>query len=57
MDPNATLERLRGLSREVAREVDNDSGDLDLRLAEFADLFDALDEWKSRGGFDPEAWQ
>jgi hypothetical protein len=46
MDPNATLERMRSIA-------DNSRGhDLD----EMIELFQALDDWLSRGGFLPREW-
>lgn len=48
MDPNATLRRLRELCA-----LDN----CHLFAVEIADLFEALDEWISKGGFLPEDWK
>lgn len=42
MDPNVTLSRLRELA---------DNNDV-----EWANLFESLDDWLSKGGFLPEAW-
>ena len=66
MDPNATLAQLRELSKLVlpdeANALDasedladafNDATD---RLAELANLFEALDGWIMKGGFLPKEW-
>lgn len=50
MDPDATLTKIREL---VSMLVDH-PGEPTRELAELAE---ALDEWLSRGGFLPEAWQ
>lgn len=42
MDPNVTLNRLRELAD------DND--------VEWANLFESLDDWLSKGGFLPSEW-
>ena len=47
MDPDETLRRLRELVKETTEEPDNDLAN------EFADAFQALDEWLSKGGFSP----
>ena len=50
MDVNATLARIR----ELTASTDPDHlGD----LVELAELVRALDEWISKGGFLPDAWQ
>jgi len=49
MDPNATLSEIRSIL-----------GSSDLELPDYerlADLTAALDEWISRGGFLPAAWE
>lgn len=43
MDPNEALKRLRKYA--------SDTG------GEFAETFEALDEWLSKGGFLPAAWR
>jgi hypothetical protein len=51
MDPNATLTRLRELvAAERRGPLTPDQG------RDFAELFDALDEWIVRGGFLPADW-
>jgi hypothetical protein len=66
MDPNATLADIRAaLARIRVREAEPDGvADLDTfdRLNDddyqiIADGFESLDEWISRGGFLPSAWQ
>lgn len=52
MDPNETLKRLRELSEQGFPTTDN-LEDAD----EFHALFRDLDEWLSKGGFLPTAWQ
>jgi hypothetical protein len=47
MDPNATLAQIRELIA-AGTKVD---------LEQAAELMTALDEWLSRGGFLPDAWQ
>ncbi len=49
MDPNETLKELRELIDLVLR------GD-DTSVFEAATKFEDLDEWISKGGFLPEAW-
>jgi len=53
MDPNAALANLRALVAE------SEAGDVDPRdtAEEFHEQFAALDEWLSKGGFLPTAWQ
>ena len=52
MDPDAVLQQLRELTRQVMLEVD-----LTTFLAEdLAEKFQALDQWLSSGGFLPAAW-
>jgi hypothetical protein len=63
MDPNATLAEIRQLVQRI--ELESKYGDewegktrkvadMASRLAE---LIKALDEWLSKGGFRPSAWQ
>lgn len=53
MDPNETLRRIRELSRRIL-----DDGPLNDHVnEELAELCEALDEWLSRGGFLPKAWE
>lgn len=55
MDVNATLARLRELVKEIDAAADNEhKADI---ADEFADLIDGLDQWITRGGFLPSAWQ
>jgi hypothetical protein len=54
MDPNATLAMLRSLVRKV-QDSNMDTHPLD-RLDQFAEHFEALDEWIESGGFLPDAW-
>jgi hypothetical protein len=52
VDPNATLAVIRTLVRRFieAPSFDEDRGN------ELADAVNSLDEWLSRGGFPPNAW-
>lgn len=50
MDPNETLKEARKLARAIV-----DAGDIAAGEA-LAELFLALDEWLTRGGFPPNAW-
>lgn len=64
MDPNETIEQLRKLSKhvhETTKGIDNYTDrivlhDLTEEAENMATLFDALDEWLSKGGFFPEGW-
>ena len=53
MDPNQTLTEIRALAAHVAMTEEWDRDD----AKELATLVQALDEWLSRGGFLPEAWE
>lgn len=57
MDPNVTLKQLREL---VGKYQDSTSlqknWDAGATLSEIVKLFDALDEWLTRGGFPPNNW-
>lgn len=57
MDPNATLMELRALAQAHMDEGPEETG-LDVADAvRMAELVQALDEWITRGGFLPDAWQ
>ena len=49
MDPNAALTEIREIT---ARATAGKSFDAD----KLAELVDGLDQWLSRGGFRPDAW-
>jgi len=51
MDPDATLADIRWTIREY-RE-----GNLDIYMDDLIALIDDLDNWLSRGGFKPKAWE
>lgn len=56
MDPNANLKRQRELAAEIIDGYGNrDASDIADLAAELAELVQALDEWRLRGGFDPYA--
>jgi hypothetical protein len=60
MDPNATLKRIREISKRITGILDSEyihAGNEMLDLAsELAELTTALDEWLSKGGFFPRDW-
>lgn len=51
MDPNATLAEIRAIVTRFQTESDYESMD------ELVEYVQAMDEWLSRGGFEPEAWR
>ncbi len=53
MDPNETLRALRELVEQVHND---DEGDVNDQLEDFAGYFEALDGWISKGGFLPREW-
>jgi hypothetical protein len=53
MDPNAALSRIRELVEANNRVTDASRLDI---ADELAELIDGLDNWLSRGGFPPDAW-
>jgi len=52
MDPNATLKALRA----AIQDHEDSEGDSECDVYEIVELFEALDEWMSKGGFTPDAW-
>jgi hypothetical protein len=61
MDPNLALSRLRSLVKNVNREADGTDEPFTPRqcrniLNQFAENFEALDNWVMNGGFLPENW-
>ena len=55
MDPNATLEAIRNTIREIRTETDPErKADLADHLANYVE---DLDDWLTRGGFAPWAWE
>ncbi len=61
MDANKTLARIRELVALVGRGKPNGFSGTDAEYAEqiafeLAEQFKVLDEWMSRGGFRPVAW-
>lgn len=66
MDPNETLRQLRALTTQLSLRVASVEArgmnspvydELAEGVAELSELFQALDEWLSRGGFPPEEWR
>lgn len=65
MDPQANIERQRELAKEIGEYIDENTPDDGLiedaeivecvaeRGVELAELVQALDEWRLKGGFDP----
>jgi hypothetical protein len=54
MDPNAALERLRELiAINVRAETDSFKSEL---ADDICEVLEGLDQWLSRGGFLPKAW-
>jgi hypothetical protein len=58
-DPNVLLSQLRGLANEILADLDNPETAEDVSAGEagMATLFLQLDDWMSRRGFPPGAWQ
>lgn len=54
MDPNKTLETIRKLITKLANEDEVWTVE---DTEEFSYLVEGLDEWLSRGGFLPKAWE
>lgn len=53
MDPNKTLELIRGLASSI---LIHDSFSESM-ASDLAEAVDDLDKWLSKGGFKPEAWK
>jgi hypothetical protein len=56
MDPDAVLEKGREALRLYLRRFYNKGTGLS-EANDLADAFESLDDWLSRGGFLPKAWQ
>lgn len=54
MDPTATLTALRELAAQTDQGLDSDS--LSVIATQQAELFTALDQWITKGGFLPLEW-
>lgn len=57
MDPNETLTKLREIKRRIQANVDTGTPLSPADAPDMADLFEALDDWLSKGGFLPADWQ
>lgn len=60
MDPDETLKRIRFIASIFNDWFDSDNMEWEsvaIAGSELADLFIALDEWLSSGGFPPQAWR
>ncbi len=55
MDPNANLEELRKLVKEISLSDKYDPPPFST-VDRFVELVEALDNWMSSGGFPPDAW-
>jgi len=56
MDPDEALKKLRELAAKVLAAQDDDYINARYICEEFAESFDALDEWLINGGFKPTDW-
>ena len=57
MDPEAALLTLRELVTEIQDNREQAVADPEWVLAQFAEQFDALDNWLKNGGFLPADWK
>jgi hypothetical protein len=57
MDPNEALETMRKCAASITRMVDRGAEPDADDATELAESLKALDEWLSRGGFLPAAWE
>lgn len=57
MDPNAALLRIREITNEILHLPEHERQTRAKLADELADRFHSLDEWLSRGGFPPRAWE
>jgi hypothetical protein len=59
VDPNELLARLREACRQTLADLDDPatSDDVTVNESNMAEAFLQLDDWVSRGGFLPGAWQ
>jgi len=60
VDPNITLDKLRELCREAIDSEASKSHPMQNNAADpvdIAELFEAIDQWLSNGGFLPSEWQ
>jgi hypothetical protein len=59
VNPNTLLNRLREAAQETMKTLDDPemADDVAAAEAELATAFLQLDDWMSRGGFPPGAWQ
>ena len=57
MDPNANLEELRALVRAGNEAHDNGEAPAPEDSERMVELVSSLDEWLSKGGFLPKAWE
>lgn len=57
MDPDTTLQELRALAHELIFCDEDNREKLEANAVRTGELIQALDEWITKGGFLPEAWQ
>lgn len=55
MDPDETLSMIRDLAKQVRAAADDELAAS--YGSELADAIEILDEWLSKGGFLPDAWE
>jgi hypothetical protein len=53
MDPQATLDLIRELVKEISKNEDDQTDE----AVELAEAVDDLDNWLMKGGFLPEDWE
>jgi hypothetical protein len=56
MDPNATLKRIREVSKSITEIFDSEHIHEGNKILDLASELAALDEWLSKGGFFPRDW-
>lgn len=54
MDPDEALAKARAARQVIDNETDTKK--IDVAIDDVLDAFDALDEWLSKGGYLPRAW-
>jgi hypothetical protein len=56
MDPNANLQEQREIVRWLLDINEENADELSKKTDRLAQLVEALDDWLSKGGFPPKAW-
>jgi len=57
MDPNETLRQMRELAEKIHAADHTDASECPDELNEYFILAEELDEWITKGGFIPRAWE